>query len=84
MANQVQFPGLELAERVAEVARALGIETALIGAMAMAVHKYVRGTSDVDLATNLDSINELRGLQAKLDALGLMASTCRRARSQIG
>ena len=49
--DQDRLPGLDLAERVAEAARELGIETALIGAMAMAVHKYLRGTADVDLGT---------------------------------
>jgi hypothetical protein len=67
----IQLPGLELAERVASVAHELGIETALIGAMAMAVHKYIRGTSDVDLATNVTSTSDLWRLQAKLESLGL-------------
>ena len=50
---------LELAERVAEIARGLGIETALIGATALAVHGYVRGTLDIDLASIVD--RERRG-----------------------
>jgi hypothetical protein len=67
----MQLPGLDLAERVADAARELGIETALIGAIAMAVHMYIRGTSDVDLATNVSSPSDLRRLQEKLEALGL-------------
>src|SRR5262245_39190297 len=67
----MELPGLNLAERVADAARELGIETALIGAIAMAVHKYIRGTSDVDLATNVSSSSDLRRLQQNLEALGL-------------
>lgn len=47
-------PPIELAERVAGIARELGISTAVIGAVALAAHKYVRGTHDVDLATHVD------------------------------
>lgn len=71
MANDlIPLPGLELAELVASAARELGIETALIGAMAMAIHKYMRGTADVDLATSVTSTSDLRRLQEKLEALG--------------
>ncbi len=45
---------LALAERVAGVARDLGIETALSGASALAAHNYVRGTIDLDFATSVD------------------------------
>jgi hypothetical protein len=61
---------LELAERVARVAAELGIETALIGAAAMAVHKYVRATRDIDFGTNV-ALAELRKLQQRLDDMGL-------------
>jgi predicted nucleotidyltransferase len=60
-----------LAERVAEVARRLGIETAVIGAAAFAVHHYVRATKDIDLATAVDPYTELRNLERELSALGL-------------
>lgn len=60
-----------LAERVAEVARQLGIEMALIGAAALAAHNYVRGTNDVDLATAVDPRTTLRELQEALTKLAL-------------
>jgi hypothetical protein len=63
----------ELAERVAEAARKLGIEMALIGASALAAHNYVRATDDVDLATLVDPRTELRDLQQALHDLGLHA-----------
>jgi hypothetical protein len=61
---------LELAERVAVLANGIGIATALIGAAAMAVHKYVRATRDLDLASNVDP-TELRRLQERLELSGL-------------
>jgi hypothetical protein len=63
----------QLAERVAEAARKLGIETALIGAIALAAHNYVRGTDDVDLAVAVDRRTVLRGLEQALIELGLHA-----------
>lgn len=51
---------LEAAERVAKTLERLGIETALIGAVALAVHGYVRATQDVDLATSVDLWRDLR------------------------
>jgi hypothetical protein len=63
----------EVAERVAEAARRLGIETALIGAAALAAHNYVRATEDVDFATSVDPRTELRSLQQALHDLGLHA-----------
>ena len=63
----------ELAERVAEAARKLGIETALIGASALAAHNYVRGTDDVDLGAAVDPRTALRALQQALIDLGLHA-----------
>jgi hypothetical protein len=62
---------LELAEKIAEVAEDLGIQTALIGAVALAAHNYVRGTVDVDLATHVDPGRELRRLQQRLESIGL-------------
>lgn len=60
---------VELAERVAVVARDLGIETAVIGAYALAAHHYVRGTKDIDLGTVVE-LRELAQLQRALDAEG--------------
>lgn len=54
-------PDLELAKRVAAAARELGIETALIGAAALAVHRYVRATVDTDLATHVTRPHEQLG-----------------------
>lgn len=45
---------LQLAERVAELAQRAGIQTALIGATALAVHRYVRATEDIDLGASID------------------------------
>jgi hypothetical protein len=42
---------VELAERVATVARELKIETVLIGAFALAIYSLFRASSDIDLAT---------------------------------
>jgi hypothetical protein len=46
----VGLPALSLAERIATLASELGIQTALIGASALAAHNYIRATIDVDLA----------------------------------
>jgi hypothetical protein len=62
---------LALAERVAEAAGTLGIELALIGAVALAVHHHVRATLDVDLATAVDPYVQLRALEQALRAQGL-------------
>jgi len=66
---------LELAEQVAAAARSLGFETALIGAAALAVHGYTRGTEDIDLAcaVNPEGLGRLErmlidaGLQTRLN-----------------
>ena len=59
------------AERVVVAARGLGIETALIGATALAVHNYGRATNDLDLATNVDPNVKLVELERAVQALGL-------------
>jgi hypothetical protein len=63
---------LDLAERVSGIARALGIETVLIGAYALAAHRYVRGTLDIDLAI-VEKPEPLRALVRALEADGLHA-----------
>ena len=60
---------VDLAERVALLARDLGIETAVIGAYAMAAHHYVRGTKDIDLGTAVE-LTELARLQRAVEAEG--------------
>lgn len=62
-----------LAERVAKAAHQLGIDTALIGAAALAAHHYVRGTDDIDFATSVDPRTTLQELQEALVHGGLHA-----------
>lgn len=62
---------LGLAERVALAAERLGIRTALIGAAALAVHGYARGTEDVDLATVVGPDTGLRAVAGALADAGL-------------
>lgn len=64
-------PILELLERVAGAANKLGIETAVIGAVAMAAHNYVRATADADLGTYVDPYLDLGRLRDALAARGL-------------
>ena len=42
------------AEKIAAILAAAGIDSALIGAVALAVHGYARSTEDLDLATGVD------------------------------
>jgi hypothetical protein len=60
----------DLAEHIAVVARSLGIETALIGAGALAVHQYVRATKDIDLASCVHPFQDLPRLEEALRAEG--------------
>jgi hypothetical protein len=62
---------LALAERVAAAARQQGIATALIGATALAVHRYTRGTEGIDLATAVDPATQLSALERTLAETGL-------------
>lgn len=45
---------LGLAEKVAGVLARSGVESALIGAVALAVHRYPRSTEDIDLAVGIE------------------------------
>jgi hypothetical protein len=65
---------IALAERVADVARELGFESALIGAGALAVHRYTRGTEDIDLAVFVDPGPHLTDLAQRLRDSGLRAT----------
>jgi hypothetical protein len=65
---------IALAERVADIARRLGFESALIGAGALAVHRYTRGTEGIDLAVDLDPGLQLAGLAQALPDNGLRAT----------
>jgi hypothetical protein len=62
---------LALAEQVADTARQLDIQTALIGAAALAVHRYTRGTEDIDLATAVNPDTQLAALAHALADAGL-------------
>ncbi len=62
---------IALAEQVADAARRIGVDTALIGAAALAVHRYTRGTEDIDLAADVDPHEKLGALKKMLDSAGL-------------
>ncbi|HEY1814980.1 MAG TPA: nucleotidyl transferase AbiEii/AbiGii toxin family protein [Kofleriaceae bacterium] len=53
------------------VARDLGVETALIGATALAVRGYERATNDLDLAIDIDPFPKLHELERAIQGLGL-------------
>jgi hypothetical protein len=63
---------LDLAERVSVIARGLGIESVLIGAYALAAHRYVRGTLDIDLGID-EKPDPLHALVRALESAGLHA-----------
>ena len=58
---------IDAAEKVASILASLGIESAVIGAMALASHKYVRNTNDFDLATCADVLVQLPGAKKALE-----------------
>jgi len=62
---------LSLAGRVASACADLGIDTALIGALALAYHGYARATQDLDLCTHVDPFTTLRTLADALRGQGL-------------
>ncbi|MGE3768175.1 MAG: nucleotidyl transferase AbiEii/AbiGii toxin family protein [Kofleriaceae bacterium] len=63
---------LHLAERVADLASSAGIETALIGATALAFHRYVRATEDIDLGASIrDPFKAFQELERLVLASGL-------------
>lgn len=64
-------PLLILAERVSCEGERFGIPMAVIGALALAHHGYVRATLDVDFATSTDFDTKLRALGRHLASLGL-------------
>ncbi len=63
---------VDLGERVAQLARDLNIDTIVIGAYAMAIHNYVRGSLDFDLGTRVD-LDELFQLRRSVEECGLSA-----------
>ncbi len=60
---------LAVAERVVALLRARGIDSVVIGAMALAVHNHPRATEDLDLAVAIDPA-QLKALADELRALG--------------
>ncbi|HSP80949.1 MAG TPA: hypothetical protein VLQ93_20655 [Myxococcaceae bacterium] len=61
---------LAVAERIADVLRQQEVPTAVIGAVALAVHLYPRSTTDFDLATNIEPFAELRRVEWALGQQG--------------
>lgn len=57
------------AEAVASLAKSLGHELVVIGAVALAGHHYVRLTNDLDLGGNL-SVDQMRALVPALETMG--------------
>lgn len=68
---------LEVAERLQSLLEEHGIDSALIGAMACAVHGYSRATRDVDLAVYADPVQTLPAVVRALSASGLSAEFSR-------
>ncbi len=64
---------LELAKEVVDCCELRGIKTAIIGAVAVAVHGYPRSTHDLDLATAAD-LRVLRQAAADLEARGCVVA----------
>jgi hypothetical protein len=65
-------PLLELASTVMREAAAAGIPLAVIGALALARHGYIRATADVDFASSASFDAQLRPLAQRLRDLGLL------------
>jgi hypothetical protein len=61
---------LAVVERVVAAMSSHGAPTALIGAAAAAVHKFVRATEDIDLASYVDPYTTLALVQKELVAEG--------------
>ena len=72
-ADGIESRTLQVAEQAREILERLGIESAVIGAMALAVHRYVRATRDFDLATCADPFVKLVEFQRALEEAGLRA-----------
>jgi hypothetical protein len=61
---------VELGERVARLARDVGIETIVIGAYALAIHKVIRASLDFDLGTRVP-LEDLYRLKREIEATEL-------------
>jgi hypothetical protein len=60
---------LREAETISSILQQEGVESVVIGAIALAVHRYVRYTQDVDLGVNAD-LKQMRRLVEVLQAKG--------------
>jgi predicted nucleotidyltransferase len=59
---------LETAAKVARILVDLGVESALIGAAALAAHGYPRATEDIDLAVATDPFSVLEAARQRISA----------------
>lgn len=66
-------PTIALAAHIASALKTMGVECALIGGGALAVHGYPRATMDVDLAVAVDPMATLIPLSRALTNEGLQA-----------
>ena len=64
---------LQVAERVHEVLQAEDISSAVIGALALAVHGYIRSTRDLDLATHTNPFHKFPVVRKALEKARLHA-----------
>lgn len=62
-------PAIREAEAIAPLLAKEGLECVVIGAIALAVHRYVRFTEDVDLGVNAD-LKQMRRLVEVLESKG--------------
>jgi hypothetical protein len=70
MTAMTQQPDLlEAAERIAEVLAEQGIGAIVIGAAALAAHRYVRHTEDIDLGVNI-AVRDCASLAGTLRTAG--------------
>lgn len=63
---------LALAEEIAEILACSGVESALIGAVALAAHRYPRSTEDIDLAIGVEP-RRLEDIALELRRAGFLA-----------
>jgi hypothetical protein len=61
---------VKAAEKISTILAALGIESAVIGAMALATHKYIRHTEDFDIGTCSDPYVDLVAARKALESQG--------------
>jgi hypothetical protein len=67
MADQPSL--IDTAERIAEILSAEGVEAIVIGAAALAAHRYVRHTEDIDLGVNIP-IRDLAPMAERIRSAG--------------